>query len=346
MRDKIENLTSNQKRICNLDLLRIMACIAVVGLHTLQKDLSIINSSLYYLCGFAVPVFFMASGYVLFQRESVNWGYTARKIKSILVLVILWNVIFAILKIALALLCNQMDVVLLIDIAKDFPRGFLQRGPFWHFWYFGALIILYALLPILHKMCHSNKAIGRIWVILALVCVGIQCFSYFMHQPMQKHVRQMFRLWTWVQYFVLGGVIFRYKDAILRKLKYIGPSLILVSVLVILEQNIAGRKVIHNQYAEYFYDDAITILWCGLIFLWGMSITLSDRQAKIVEKFAPLTLGVYIIHPFIRKFVEHYIEIDSLLLSLLYFIGMLIVSFGATYLMKRVKLSALVELKR
>lgn len=32
----------------NLDLIKILACVAVAGLHTLQKDLSILNSSLYY----------------------------------------------------------------------------------------------------------------------------------------------------------------------------------------------------------------------------------------------------------------------------------------------------------
>lgn len=44
-------------RNLNLDLLRIIACIAVVGLHTLQKDLSLFNCTLYYMCGFAVPAF-------------------------------------------------------------------------------------------------------------------------------------------------------------------------------------------------------------------------------------------------------------------------------------------------
>ena len=60
-----------EERNTNLDLMRILACIAVVGLHTLQKDLSVFNSSLYYMCGFAVPVFFMASGYILLNREYV-----------------------------------------------------------------------------------------------------------------------------------------------------------------------------------------------------------------------------------------------------------------------------------
>jgi surface polysaccharide O-acyltransferase-like enzyme len=45
------------KRNASIDCLKVIACIAVMGLHTLNKDLSLFNSTLYYLCGFAVPVF-------------------------------------------------------------------------------------------------------------------------------------------------------------------------------------------------------------------------------------------------------------------------------------------------
>lgn len=34
---------TNEKHNYNLDLMKIFACIAVVGLHTLQKDISLIN---------------------------------------------------------------------------------------------------------------------------------------------------------------------------------------------------------------------------------------------------------------------------------------------------------------
>ena len=42
--------------------IRAMACLAVVGLHSFAKDEDI-SSWFYYLCGFAVPFFFMASGF-------------------------------------------------------------------------------------------------------------------------------------------------------------------------------------------------------------------------------------------------------------------------------------------
>ena len=46
----------------NIDLIRAMACLAVVGLHSFAKDEDI-SSWFYYVCGFAVPFFFMASGF-------------------------------------------------------------------------------------------------------------------------------------------------------------------------------------------------------------------------------------------------------------------------------------------
>ena len=60
-------LTDRQtdRRDCSIDLIRVIACVAVVGLHTFPKDLSLVTASLYYLCGFAVPFFFMSSGYFL-----------------------------------------------------------------------------------------------------------------------------------------------------------------------------------------------------------------------------------------------------------------------------------------
>ncbi len=75
----------------NLDLLKIIACAAVVGLHTLQKDLSFINSTLYYCCGFALLVFFMCSGYMLLQRDSVTFTYVIKKIASFLRVVLMWS---------------------------------------------------------------------------------------------------------------------------------------------------------------------------------------------------------------------------------------------------------------
>ena len=84
----------------NVDFIRVMACIAVVGLHTFPKDLSTVTASLYYLCGFAVPVFFMSSGYFLLNRGDLSYKYAVQKCIGIIRVVFLWNSIIFILKFA------------------------------------------------------------------------------------------------------------------------------------------------------------------------------------------------------------------------------------------------------
>ena len=78
----------------NMNMLKITACIAVVGLHTLQKDISLFNSVLYYLCGFAVPSFFMVGGYFLMNKTSVSMRYSLQKVLCILRIVILWELLY------------------------------------------------------------------------------------------------------------------------------------------------------------------------------------------------------------------------------------------------------------
>lgn len=62
----------NKNRIVGLDLLKIIACLGVVGLHTIGKDSSEINRILYYLCGYAIPCFFMVHGYFILNKAELS----------------------------------------------------------------------------------------------------------------------------------------------------------------------------------------------------------------------------------------------------------------------------------
>lgn len=104
---KIDNsteiITQDFKQKCNdrnsnIDLLRVLACIAVVGLHTIPRDLSVLTSLLYYLFGFAIPTFFISSGYFLMNREGVSWKYSQKKMFGIIKIVVIWNFLFLLVK--------------------------------------------------------------------------------------------------------------------------------------------------------------------------------------------------------------------------------------------------------
>ena len=140
----MDNFISKQaSRNYNLDLIKILACIAVVGLHTLNKEISVVNQSLYYMCGFAVPAFFMATGYVLLNRDRVSKNYSWKKIKNVLMVVLFWSLLIFIAYICAKVIKNELGLQVLVVFPKTFLGGFIQRGYLWQFWYLGALIIIY-----------------------------------------------------------------------------------------------------------------------------------------------------------------------------------------------------------
>ena len=192
----------------NLSFLKALACIAVIGLHTFMSNARI----LYYLCGFSVPVFFMASGYLIFGKEKITWKYNLIKIMKIIRLILLWCVLrYCIVVDARFLLgLDTFDYEIEI-LVEDIIGSFIQRGSMWQFWYLGALILIYLMSPFMQKILEgiTNKKAGLIciWGIFVVISVSIQLVSMCLGQPIQKYVIQTFRIWSWVQYFIAGGVV-------------------------------------------------------------------------------------------------------------------------------------------
>lgn len=313
-----------QNRNYNLDLIKIIACIAVVGLHTLQKDLSIVNTTLYYICTFAVPIFFMSSGYILLNRSNIPFMYILKKISAIMRVVILWAAICFLGKNIGGFIKGNINGIDILYFLELIIKSLVQKGILWHFWYLGALIIVYMCLPILLKL---KKSYWQYILPITVSCV-IQISSYLLGEPIQSHCIQTFRIWTWLQYFILGGLI-GYKNPFDKSsfsVKRHIVCLALITVFIVVYYNLAGRFLLHNLYAEYFYDSIFTVLWTTILFTLIIRIKLTPKHNMVIGRLGSITMGVYILHPLIIKIIGSIITINSILISLVYFIGILFLS--------------------
>ena len=336
---KTRSLSSEDSfRNINIDLLKIISCIAAIGLHCLQKDLSTANTLMVFFCGFAIPVFFFSSGYILLQRKEITFRYCLKKCLNIMRVVLIWNISInmgiVVLKIILG---KEIDV---ISFAKDITyRPLIQRGYMWQFWYLGAMIILYMLLPIIHKLVKNEKKWMLFWGVSALICVCMQTVSMCFNTPIQKNVIQTFRIWTWIQYFSLGGGVC-VLSLIIRKLTT-KVHIILLSCWTgfnVVYQCVAGKYIMHNTYPEFFYDSFFEIIW--IILLVSLVIRIDvHRIKKYILFFSPLIMGVFILHPIINAFFMRYIKIDSIVLSIIYFMFICFVSFVATFILSKLPFS-------
>lgn len=295
--------------------------------------MSAFNSTLYYLCGFAVPVFLMASGYFLMNKTHVSVQYSLQKICRIMRVVVLWNLLYQIAKISQSLLLQEKGNNWIIEFLKGIFGGLVQKDPFWQFWYFGALILLYIMLPVLS--CIPKKHRIKIVLLLSGIMFAFYFFSVIRGAPLQKNIIQSFRLWTWIFYFMLGGLLRDYEKQWKEKVTF-RQNIILLSIftiIVLVYQNLMGRFVIHEYtqssnilHAEYFYDSIIMICWVVIIFMTFTRLNFRTHITDVISKMTELTMGIYIVHPFVMRLFQRVILPDTLLMSLFFFVMVFISS--------------------
>ena len=328
------------KRNANLDAMRVLACMAAVGLHTISNSRSAVEMCFYLACGFAVPVFFMASGYTLLARERVGYGYVARKAGQLLGIALGWHVLFWLLELTADVLRGNFSLRWVAALPVEFLGAFVQWGWFSHLWYLGAAVLVYACLPLLIRLR------ARLWhLFVALLCVGgaLTLASCLMGEALQRHCPQILRLWTWLKYFILGGILAGATPSPLLRLERLrlrGHTALLAALTLALLpcQYLLARDVLHTPWAEYFYDGVFETLWIAVLFTWVMKLPIPAKAAPRVRSLSSLTLGVYITHDLLLKVIPGtpVARVPLLAYAAPRFLTILLLSALATWLLSRI----------
>ena len=330
----------------NIDLLKLCACIGVIGLHTFKYDAAPI---LYYLCCFSVPVFFMVSGYFSLNKAiPTGEGYYIKKITSVLRIVILWNIIRFLISLSGILIGKNISEYSITYLITQILKSLLQKGKMWHFWYLGALILIYLFLFIfngLYKtitLFYKNKVyfMFLLWGTAILCSIIIQAVSMFQGKSVQQHIIQTFRLWSWIQYFILGGLIPHIHPVLLKKISDKQHLLLLciISIFIVGYQYTISNHILNTKFAEYFYDSIFVIIWVFILFTYAVRLHISAKWNKYISVFCPLTLGVYIVHPLVMSSIVGKLNsIPNYTAAICSFIIVLITSFTGVWALSKIR---------
>lgn len=315
------------KRDCGVDLLRFIACCAVVGLHTFTNGLTAVSTVVYYACGFAVPVFFMASGAFLLNRGGCSYSYVNRKLRQLGVVLVLWVLVVTLLAWAVSFLAGTASAFSLLKLLLSISKGtLLQSGLLSHCWFLWALAFLYILLPLLSRLTLRGKC--TLFGILVCLGIGIQVVSCLVGQPVECHVPQAFRIWIWLEYFLLGGLVYPVCKKGL-KAGAMGALLAVTSIVALAWQLFAGSALMPEAagaaHAEYFYDSVTCVVWCAALF--AFCISLKPSQSPWVY-LASLAMGVYLLHKLVIRLLGYFVSFaDPVWGCGLGFVVVLVVSF-------------------
>ena len=290
----------HKTRNINLDLIKVLACIGVVLLHTTMigfKDTGSWNllAYLYYLGTYSIPLFFMVNGYLLLGKRNITYFYILEKVKWILITVSSWNTIVWLLKRDFA-----------VNPVKKIIGSMVQKGYFFQFWFFGALILIYLCLPILKKFLNSKRS--YLYILSLLISIGLifELTNIIIQTPLQSYVIQTFRLWTWFFYYILGGLIAQFdkefiKNGFKRWMKIVAVLLLLITPVILF---FLAKTIYHNLFAEYFYDILFVKIVSLGVFLTILTLSLKESKYKWIVSLSNQTMGVFIVHTYVMKVLE------------------------------------------
>ncbi|WP_454386853.1 acyltransferase [Streptococcus sp. Marseille-Q8145] len=309
-------------RNINLDLIKIIACIGVVLLHTTMpgfKETGQWNYSsyLYYLGTYSIPLFFMVNGYLLLGKSKITYPYILHKIKWILITVSSWTVIIWLLK---------RDFT--NNPIKKILASLIQKGYFFQFWFFGSLILIYLCLPILKKYLYSKRSYLYFLSVLTIIglifelinfCFKCQC-KFMLYRRLDYGLGF---------YYILGGFVAQFNIDNLKSIfkgwmKVVSTLLLLISPKILF---FIAKNTYHNLFAEYFYDNLLVKVISLGLFLILLTLTIDAYKFRMIYLLSVQTMGVFIIHTYVMKIWQKLIGFNIVGAYLFFPVFTLMISF-------------------
>ncbi len=292
-----------------LNIEKALAAYAVIIIHTgFPKTFGIIVDC---VVRFAVPLFFMISGYYCYSMDrKILQNKIPKKIKHIGKIIIISSIIYLIYGI-LKLMPNKIEIENWLKGVTSL-KSILQLILFNQVNYALTLWFLFALSYCYIIMLFVNKFnLYKISYILIPILLSINIIGTDVMNMLGKPIPYLFMnfLFCGFPFFMLGNLINRKKDIVNKMSNRLIFSFIVIgNLMAILERFITIKK------EEYF--GTIIVVSCMFI----LSINNTDKfRCNIIEKIGEkLSLFIYISHPIIIYIIEKFLYIINIQKTIFY----------------------------
>ena len=300
---------TEKKHIAYLEVLRLVACILVVGVHVSALNLEQVPveslnfkvmNGLDCLSILGVPLFVMISG-ALFLAPSyevtVKKFYT-RKIPRIVFLYFFWLLFYNVVN-----FLENGTVWNFTNVKKQIVLESLLGKGMYHMWYLPMLAVLYLLTPFLksfaadRKKCMLFCALGFGYSILLPTALKFE----FPYRTIVESLYNQFDcsfFGGYVTYYVLGHVLHEYVPKLsAQKKAALGLGGVIAMGIEIAVCNVWSVKtgimstILNTPFSVTAFIGATAIF---LLLRDGVS---GRKQEELSGRLAGLTLGIYLIHP-------------------------------------------------
>lgn len=288
-----------------LDILKILACFAVIIMHLcVNKEGSMLNWAIFKIFNtignFAVPVFVMVSGALLLNKEKkVNYKdiylkYIPRLLISLLIINIIIYLVNGILNKNLTLygfVLSSLGV-------------FLYRVPV-PYWYIYMIIGLYIVTPILKDLINNGNKRTIEYYLIIFIAYRILCYTILNIPNVELltkfneiyHSFQLPLITGYCGYFILGYYL-NQLDLSKIKTKYLWIILAIVVLITCSLELIISFNNAQDMNSMTIFSNVFSInifLIATLLFL-SCKKSFKKSSNKIVYNISAKTYGIYLFH--------------------------------------------------
>lgn len=328
-------MSENKEKTYNqaIDALRIISILAVILIHTTTKiiqvsdnNLSIIPSSLFYnqASRFAVPLFFMISGFVLELNYSFHqnyFSYLKKRLSKILIPYIFWSAIYY--------------YFIYTYHSSGFVSTLFQGSASYQLYFIPSLLIFYLIFPLIHQF---NRYILNKWflIVLGFFQLFLLIYDYYFKSLPFFYPLSIVLLNYFI--FLLGVLFSHHQTLLITTLKKYKIYLFLLSIILAIYLYFEGKYQFQNtnNYLSFYSQ------WRPSVFIYTLTLAgsfyyffnKSITQYHIIKVLSRLSFFVFFIHILVlelswKYLFSQFITVSSLPSTQFFIFDLLFLSFIA-----------------
>ena len=325
------------------DILRIMACICVVTIHVLGKFIDIpiktLNWNIMNFCEiltrFSVCIFFMISGALFLQRDTIDIKRLFKKNIS--------KLIFFYFSWALIYFCYSLKYSSYENIDEVLSE-IVGGGGAYQLWFVPALIMVYLWFPILANAIHGKKI--DVFYMICICGLSVLYKTIEVIPDCPKFVLTFIDTFSTSYYvYIIYALLGYYLST--KKIESKRGWLIVIFIINSIIFSFLSYKlcVLANESIQSLYvymtiPQFVNAICVFAFFISRKKMILKSKTINLVKYVSDSTLGVYGIHILILVYALNNIcwpsAENNIFAFLIYDIGIVCVSFFIIFIIKKI----------
>ena len=310
------NATKDNRKIY-LDLLRILASVAVVAIHSIGKwcgghfSARLMWTVLYDgLARWAVPVFVMISGALLLRNSEIEFAEIKRRIFKLIKLFLIWSFL---------LIAYEIFYLKNYQAESDIIARICSGG---HLYYLYIAAGLYLVLPFLNFI-YQNETLSKYFLVLWMIFTfiiprSLYYISWYFNKEGFANISSALEFVLDISsihmpvgysgYFILGGVLNRRQMSFKKGILFFSVGAA-ITVGGTLGYTLVTRQAVSLRLFDYFAVN--TLLMSIGIFIIAKQIGKGierlnsvDTIKKWLYRLSSAATGVYCLHPIVINTID------------------------------------------